>query len=44
MEEAELALSLGVEWIAYTKATSQYEMVLKYKRVSCEGGRIASNG
>ncbi len=40
----ELAISKGIEWIAYTKATSQYEMVLKYKRVSCEGSRITSNG
>jgi hypothetical protein len=40
----ELAISNGIEWIAYTKATSQYEMVLKYKRVSCEGSRITSDG
>ena len=39
----ELAIQNGIEWIAYTKATSQYEMVLKYKRVSCEGSRIGSN-
>lgn len=29
----DIAKVKGIEWIAYTKAISQFEMILKYKRV-----------
>lgn len=38
----EVAMELGVEWIAYTKATSTYEMTLKYKRISAHGADLSS--
>ena len=37
-----VVLELGVEWIAYTKATSTYEMTLKYKRISAHGADLSS--